>query len=99
MILEEGTGLVAAGAFCYEFDPWETGRRIPFYDTVNHLTGRPTLSDTVIFNLFLVGRKMDGTRVYGHRVVAMRGDTVINVTPKEKPAKSAVGRLHGRQRE
>ena len=87
LIIEEGTSPVVSGTFCYEFDPWETGKRISFFDTVDILTGRPILCDTVVFNLFLDGRRADGTRVFGHRVVAMRGDKVINVTPVGKPGK------------
>jgi len=79
VILDEGTLPVMDGVFCYEFDPWETGRRVPFYDTSDYLTGEPTLSDTVVITLFLEGRRRDGTNVYAHRTVAMRGSTVINL--------------------
>jgi hypothetical protein len=85
LIVEEGHGPVAKGTFCYEFDPWETGKRIPFFDTVDHLTGRPVLSDTVVFNLFFDGSRADGSHVYGFRVVAMRGDQVVAVKTEEPP--------------
>jgi hypothetical protein len=78
LILEEGSRPVEKGVFRYVFDPWEAGKKFPFYDTVNHLTGRPELCDTVIFNLFFVGKRKNGKDVFGVKVLAMRGNLVIN---------------------
>ncbi|MHC5081387.1 MAG: hypothetical protein ACYTHN_20475, partial [Planctomycetota bacterium] len=77
-ILEEGSIPAAFGGFTYLFDPWETGKRLPFFDTVDHLTGRPCLSDTVIINLFFEGTKENGEKIYGTKVLVMRGNMVIN---------------------
>jgi hypothetical protein len=77
-ILEEGSLAVAFGGYTYLFDPWQTGKRLPFYDTVDHLTGRPALSDTVIINLFFEGTRKNGEKVYGSKVLVLRGDLVIN---------------------
>ena len=87
LIIEEGTRPVVDGRFRYEFDPWETGKRLPFFDIEDKLTGRPILCDTVVFNLYLDGKRKDGSKVFGYRVVAMRGDKVINVTPVEGSGK------------
>jgi len=94
LILEEGHRPATEGRFCYEFDPWKTGRRVPFFDTVDHLTGRPVLCDTVVFSLFFEGRRKDGSRAYGFRVVAMRGDRVLAVKTEEKPGEN--GHPHAR---
>jgi hypothetical protein len=81
-ILEEGSVPSEFGGYCYIFDPWETGKRLPFFDTVDHLTGKPMLSDTVVFNLFFEGKKENGEKVFGTKVVVMRGNLVINAKVK-----------------
>ncbi len=81
-ILEEGSLPAAFGGFTYLFDPWETGKRLPFFDTVDRLTGRPALSDTVIINLFFEGTRENGEKVFGTKVLVMRGDLVINADAK-----------------
>ena len=82
LIIEEGKLAVEGGKFAYEFDPWATGERFPFFDTVDCLSGRPALCDTVVFNLFFEGKRANGEKVFGVKVVAMRGDAVINANVK-----------------
>jgi len=82
VIVEEGSIPAEEGRFRYVFDPWTLGERLPFYDTMNHLTGRPVLADTLVFNLFFEGKRENGKKVWGVKVFAMRGDKVINANVK-----------------
>jgi len=79
VILEEGSRPVSGGTFECAFDPWATGRRIPFYDTMDCLTGLPLLCDTVLVSLFVSGKRKDGTPAFGAKLVPIRGDLVLNI--------------------
>jgi|GEM_PF-442842 len=82
VIVEEASVPMEDGSFRFVFDPWTLGERLPFYDTMDHLTGRPILADTLVFNLFFEGKRRNGKEVWGTKVFVMRGDKVINANVK-----------------
>ncbi len=78
-VLDQGTVPVAGGKFIYTFDPAALAAKIPIYDTVNLVTGKPEIKDVVQLTFFSTETGAGGAVYHSAVRVIIRGTTVLYV--------------------
>ena len=78
-VLDQGTIPVKGGKFSYTFNPAAIAQRIPLYDTVNLVTGKPEIKDVVQLTFFSAETGSGGTVYHSAVRVILRGTTVLYV--------------------
>ncbi len=81
LIMDFGSRKLVSGRFVYKFFPKEMSYCYSFYDYMNYMSGKPELCDTVVITMFLEGKNGKGEKVFGTRMVVLRGETVMNFPP------------------
>jgi hypothetical protein len=77
-VVLQGILTVNAGKFDLIFDPNDINKRVPTYDTVNLVTGRPQISDVVHLTLFSKETVPNGMTYHSFVRLIIRGSTVLH---------------------